>query len=207
MSDKITYYVPAESIETEQEIKKSRFIASVSRVLSKNDAISFINQVKSKYPDARHHCYAYIAGNPFSTTDIGMSDDGEPQGTAGKPMLTVLQYRKIGEIIAVVTRYFGGTKLGTGGLLRAYSGSVQIALDKLKLMEFRILVSASITIPFQFENSVRYVFEKLDVNLIKVSYNNKVDMIIEFSEDISQQLIQELNNQTQGKIEFKDLVI
>src|SRR5690606_7146777 len=87
--------------------------------------------LRAEYPDATHNCWAFVAGPPGDTASIGMSDAGEPHGTAGRPMLDVLLHSDVGEVVAVVTRYFGGTKLGTGGLVRAYGGAVQHALAEL----------------------------------------------------------------------------
>jgi uncharacterized YigZ family protein len=94
-----------------------------------------VAEIRAEFPDANHHCYAYVVGPPGSTAQIGMSDDGEPGGTAGRPMLAVLLGGGIGDIVAVVTRFFGGVKLGTGGLVRAYSGGVRSALAQLPLQE------------------------------------------------------------------------
>lgn len=101
------------------------------------EAKSFIQTIKHKYPDARHHCWAYVAGRPDDCQKLGFSDDGEPTatGTAGKPMITQLLASHIGEITVVVVRYFGGIKLGTGGLVRAYGNSVQHALNLLNTQQ------------------------------------------------------------------------
>jgi uncharacterized YigZ family protein len=197
-----SYLVPVESITVEQEIKRSRFIAAIGRAVDKKKANEFINRIKTLYPDARHHCYAFVAGCPANTSDIGMSDDGEPQGTAGKPMLSILQYSKIGEIVVVVTRYFGGTKLGTGGLVRAYSSSVQLALLKIKLEEFVKLRIVRISFPYSYESSIRYVFEKMNVGIKKIDYGDNVIMNIEFPEKVSDKLFREIKNQTRGESEI-----
>ena len=203
MSDnKTSYLVPAETIKVEQEIKRSRFIATVGRAVNTKMAKEFIDRTKASYPDARHHCYAFVAGCSANTSDIGMSDDGEPQGTAGKPMLNILQYSKIGEIVAVVTRYFGGTKLGTGGLVRAYSSSVQLALEKIKLEEFVILKTAQLSFSFSYESAMRYVFEKMKVNIKNVDYRDNVKMVVEFPENITDELFREIKNQTRGDVEI-----
>ena len=204
MSKKLSYLVPSEAIELEQEIKKSRFIASISRVVDKNSANEFISKIKEKYPDARHHCYAFIAGCPGNTSEIGMSDDGEPQGTAGKPMLSILQYSDIGEIVAVVTRYFGGTKLGTGGLVRAYSSTVQMALDKLKTEEFVELGSLCLSFSYSYESAIRYVFEKFgNIEIKEILYQDKVTMYIELPESITEVLVKEIKDKTRGEIEIR----
>lgn len=94
-----------------------------------------IAQVSAEFADANHNCWAYVVGPPGSTSQVGMSDDGEPHGTAGRPMLNVLLHSSVGDIAAVVTRYFGGTLLGTGGLVKAYSGGIQLALNNLAVVE------------------------------------------------------------------------
>ena len=129
------YPVPAARHRVEQTIERSRFICTVQRVAAPDDAQAFVRELSAEYADATHNCWAYVAGPPGSTGRIGMSDAGEPHGTAGRPMLTVLLHSGVGEIAAVVTRYYGGTKLGTGGLARAYGGTVQLALETLPRAE------------------------------------------------------------------------
>ncbi|MEH6457607.1 MAG: YigZ family protein, partial [Cocleimonas sp.] len=118
------YKIPAKQHRHETIIKRSRFITTIAHASSADEANAFIASIKKEFPDASHNCWAYVAGPAADSAKIGMSDDGEPHGTAGKPMLNVLLHSDIGEIVAVVTRYFGGTKLGPGGLVKAYSGSV-----------------------------------------------------------------------------------
>ncbi|MGQ9489752.1 MAG: YigZ family protein [Anaerolineae bacterium] len=129
------YPIPAARARTEETILRSRFIATAGPAASVEEARSFIAQIRAEFPDATHHCYAYVVGPPGATGQIGMSDDGEPSGTAGRPMLTVLLGCGIGDIAVVVTRYFGGIKLGTGGLVRAYSGAVKAVLAVLPVTE------------------------------------------------------------------------
>lgn len=202
MSQDNSFQVPVGHISIEQEIKHSRFIASIGRAPDKQKANAFIERIRSTYPDANHHCWAYVAGNPFDTVQIGMSDDGEPQGTAGKPMLSILQHRKIGEIVAVVTRYFGGIKLGTGGLVRAYSSSVQMALQKLPLAEFVALASAQITLPYPHEDRLRRLLEKMQVTIKEVIYKDRVVLMVEFPAKIVVDLKQQIANQTKGEAQY-----
>ncbi len=122
--------IPARRIETEFIDRNSRFITNAGPVFSVSDAQGFINWVKNKYPDASHHVPAYIIGHGNAIL-VHCSDDGEPSGTAGRPALAVLQGSGLGDIAVVITRYFGGTKLGTGGLVRAYSDSVRQVLNEL----------------------------------------------------------------------------
>src|SRR6185312_17010598 len=133
MTDSSRYLVPAARHRAEQTISRSRFICTVDRVSSADTAQRFLREMNDEFPDATHNCWAYLVGPPGSTDRIGMSDAGEPHGTAGRPMLTVLQHSGIGDVAAVVTRYYGGAKLGTGGLVKAYGGAVQHALATLPL--------------------------------------------------------------------------
>jgi uncharacterized YigZ family protein len=129
------YLIPATRHRTEEEILRSRFITTVGYTPTVEAARTFIAEVNAEFGDASHNCWAYVVGPPGSTAQIGMSDDGEPHGTAGRPMLTVLLHSEIGDICAVVTRYFGGTLLGKGGLVKAYSGGVQNAVATLPVVQ------------------------------------------------------------------------
>ena len=125
-----TVYIGGQGEITE---KKSRFIATICPVHSEEEALAFIEKTKKKYWDARHNCYAYILGETQSC--MRSSDDGEPQGTAGHPMLDVLCGQQLYDVAVVVTRYFGGVLLGTGGLVRAYSQAVQEGLLHCEIIE------------------------------------------------------------------------
>ncbi|WP_333617567.1 IMPACT family protein [Mixta calida] len=126
------YDIPAEPLSISEEIiKKSRFITMLAHTEGVEAARAFVQQVKAEHPTARHHCWAYVAGHPDDSQQLGFSDDGEPSGTAGKPMLAQLMGSQVGEITAVVVRYYGGIMLGTGGLVKAYGGGVQQALRQL----------------------------------------------------------------------------
>ncbi|TVR59314.1 MAG: DUF1949 domain-containing protein [Gemmatimonadales bacterium] len=125
------YEVPSGFHRVEEVIRGSRFITTVDRARSEEEARRHIDAVRGEFADATHNCWAYVAGPPGDTARIGMSDDGEPHGTAGRPMLETLLHGEVGEICAVVTRYYGGTKLGRGGLGRAYAGGVNLALASL----------------------------------------------------------------------------
>ena len=129
------YPIPAQQVRFQETISRSRFITTVAAAATPEQAHAFVAEIRTEFPDATHHCYAFVAGPPGSTARVGMSDDGEPGGTAGRPMLSVLLGSGVGDIVAVVTRFFGGTKLGTGGLVRAYSGGVKSALAQLTLQE------------------------------------------------------------------------
>lgn len=127
--------VPADTSasEIDLEIKRSHFLGLAARTTSEAQAREFIASRRALYPDARHHCSAFIIANPGATPTERSNDDGEPSGTAGKPMLEVLRGSQIFDVTVVVTRYFGGTLLGTGGLVRAYSQATTQALEQLSL--------------------------------------------------------------------------
>ncbi|HVU11803.1 MAG TPA: YigZ family protein [Phototrophicaceae bacterium] len=124
------YLVPAETINVTTAVSNSRFVTTIGRVTSVDEAKVFLASVRATLPDAHHHVYAYRVGFGNSVIE-GMSDDGEPSGTSGPPVLAVLRGSGIGDVIVVVTRYFGGTKLGTGGLVRAYGDAARAGLEAL----------------------------------------------------------------------------
>lgn len=129
------FHTPSSTQQFETVIKRSRFITRVGHVVGKEAARQFIEQCRLDMPDASHHCWAMVAGVPDDIWLQDQSDDGEPKGTAGKPILNVLQHSGLGHVVVVVTRYFGGIKLGAGGLVRAYSQSATQALMALKVQE------------------------------------------------------------------------
>lgn len=149
------YSIPAAAVRVEEEIKRSRFITSLAPAPTVEAARAFVAEVSAEFANANHNCWAYVVGPPGSTGQIGMSDDGEPHGTAGRPMLTVLLHSGVGDLVAVVTRYFGGVLLGTGGLVKAYSGGVQSALAALRTVEripraaLTVVLDYSAVTPFQ----------------------------------------------------------
>lgn len=117
------------------EVRRSRFITSLAHAADVPGARAFIESIKREFPDATHNCWAFAVGAPGDTARVGFSDDGEPHGTAGRPMLHMLLHGGVGEVVCVVTRYFGGVKLGAGGLVRAYQGAVREALESLPTRE------------------------------------------------------------------------
>lgn len=201
MVDNNKYMVPGGTVIFTQEIKKSKFITTVGRAVDTATARSFIKEVSLKYSDASHNCYAFVAGKPASA-DIGMGDDGEVAGTAGKPMLNVLQHKEIGEIVAVVTRYYGGVKLGPGGLVRAYTSSLQAALQELELKEYVEVRKASIETDYQYENAVRHLLAKAGVEAGDADYGDSVKFKVEIPLDFYDKLIEDIGNQTRGKFKI-----
>jgi uncharacterized YigZ family protein len=194
------YKIPAKLYRTEETIKRSRFIATVAHAFTEEDAKAFISIIKNEFPDATHNCWAYVAGPPGDTARIGMSDDGEPHGTAGKPILTVLLHSEIGEIVAVVTRYYGGTKLGTGGLVRAYSGSVKNALAGLSIKEKRDVITLTAILDYSKINAVKKMIESFNSEIIEAKYEADVTFKIELPKNNKDSFIHAIADLTGGEI-------
>ena len=125
------YPIPATDFRCEIEVDRSRFITTIRAIADPEEAQDFVAAIKAEFPDANHNCWAYLAGPPGGSDRIGLSDDGEPHGCAGRPMLTCLQHSGLGDVAVVVTRYFGGIKLGKGGMVKAYTAAVQTALERM----------------------------------------------------------------------------
>ena len=154
--------------------KKSRFIATVRKIESEEEALAFIAEIKKKYWDARHNCYAFVAGEQMQLQRC--SDDGEPQGTAGRPMLEVLLREEVHNVAVVVTRYFGGTLLGTGGLVRAYQKAVQAGLANSTIVlkqEGRIL---TIQTDYNGLGKIQYILAKQGITLVDSEYGAGVEL-------------------------------
>ena len=180
MSEKIVKLL--ESGESEVIVKKSRFIGITYPVNTPEEAADFVNSIKKKYYDARHNCYAYVIGD--KREQIKFSDDGEPGGTAGKPMLDVLLGSGITNIVVVVTRYFGGTLLGTGGLVRAYSTSAIEAINNAGLKEINLKNLYLLQIEYNQFSQINHIFSELKIITKSINYNEKID--IEFYADESE---------------------
>ncbi len=174
MSDASRYPVPAGTHRVESSVKRSRFIATAARAADPDAAHALVDRVRTEMPDATHHCWAFVAGAPGSTARIGMSDDGEPHGTAGRPMLNALLHAGIGEIAVVCTRYFGGVKLGTGGLSRAYADAVKLVLGSLPTVEKVERVRVSVTVGYPEIDALRRLFAERDVVVEDEEYGAEV---------------------------------
>lgn len=178
-ADASPYRVPVGVHRVEQVIQRSRFITTVARAPDVEAAQAFVSRIREEFPDATHNCWAFVAGPPGSTARIGMSDDGEPHGTAGRPMLTTLLHAGIGEIVAVCTRYFGGVKLGTGGLSRAYSGSVNQALESVPTMEKVERGRVRVTVGYAEVDGLRRLAEGVGALVYGEEYAADVSFVLE----------------------------
>lgn len=155
------------NIEDELIIKNSKFITNIFRINNSNDIEKYLTQIKNKYSDATHNCYAYIYENIRKC-----SDDGEPSGTSGIPMLQVLEKKEISNLLVIVTRYFGGIKLGASGLIRAYTSSVTTALDKVDLVE--LIKGNNIDIIFNYDIIKKIDYLLKDKTILEKTFNNDI---------------------------------
>lgn len=160
------------------EIKKSQFITWLLPLENKQQAKEYLQLARAEYPDARHYCWAYIMGDNPNSMTAAMSDDGEPSGTAGKPMLNVLQHKPVDNVMAIVIRYFGGVKLGAGGLVRAYSQAVEQCFSVAELSPVVAKCQLVAKVPFADEQWLRHHIEKSDGQIISAEYSHLVTVEI-----------------------------
>lgn len=172
----MSYPVPVKEAFAEIEIKKSRFIAYAGHIVSRETGMAWLAEIKAQYPDARHHCWAYQLGNPSCATNAGMGDDGEPSGTAGKPILNVLQHKGVGDIMIIVVRYFGGIKLGAGGLTRAYGQAAQAVMAELETEQQVPVTEMEIACDFSQEQILRHWLDQAEGQLLEIDYQQQVHL-------------------------------
>lgn len=168
------YPIPAGYLERETEVKKSRFIARVYPVSDRDDVRAYVEQAHRDYPDARHVCWGYQIGRPGSAAEAAMNDDGEPSGTAGKPILSVIQHKDMGDVLVIVIRYFGGIKLGAGGLVRAYAGAAESVLSAVNRVVQQARVQATVQFGFADEQPLRHWCEGHEGRIEDITYSSKV---------------------------------
>lgn len=177
--NELPYLIPAQQALFEEEIKKSVFITHLAHTPSVELAKAFVDQIKTQHADARHNCWGFVAGRPEDSMKWGVSDDGEPSGTAGKPILAQLSGSGVGEITAVVTRYSGGIKLGTGGLVKAYGGGVQQALKLLQTIEKKVTTKLLLELDYGFMPIAQSLFPQFGVQEVDAEYSDLVKMVVE----------------------------
>jgi uncharacterized YigZ family protein len=204
MADPLRYPIPADRSRAEAAIDRSRFICSIARAESPESAQAFIREMQAEFGDATHNCWAYVAGAPGSTARVGMSDDGEPHGTAGRPMLTVLLHSGVGEIVAVVTRYYGGIKLGTGGLVRAYSLAVQSALTILPQRERVDYAPLSVSIGYALLSAVQRTLPAFEAEIVTDAYAEQITLDLRVPIQQLSALRAAIGNATSGQAVFDD---
>lgn len=174
--------------------KKSRFIGQIAPVQSEEEAYEFIEKIKKKHYDARHNCFAFSIGEGMPT--LRFSDDGEPQGTAGKPILEVINGSGIHNICIVVTRYFGGTLLGTGGLVRAYTDASKEALKACTTKLMQRLVPCEIKTNYNDMGKIQYILNTENVNIKDTVFTDEVMFQIEIPADIAPKVVKEITDAT-----------
>lgn len=188
----------------ETEIKKSRFLAHIAEVRSEEEAEALIKETKKKYYDASHSCSAYILNS-----DKGIrhsSDDGEPSGTAGKPILDVISGAGLSNVIVIVTRYFGGTELGTGGLVRAYSGATAEVLKNSEIVEVTDARLTEFVIDYGLLPKFQHICMELGIIIYETEYLEKVKISVLITKEISGKFYKELIEMTAGELTESSVV-
>lgn len=178
------YPVPAGYLERETEVKKSRFIARVAPVSSRDEVKVLVDQAHRDHPDARHVCWAYQIGRPGSAAEAAMNDAGEPSGTAGKPILNVIQHKDMGDVLVIVIRYFGGIKLGAGGLVRAYAGAAESVLSAVDRVVAKPVTPAHVTMGYADEQPLRHWCEVHGAEVVSVDYGASVTAELSVPEEV-----------------------
>ena len=197
------YRMLSKGAQAELVEKKSRFIATIRPVSSEEEAVAFIEEMKKKYYAARHNCSAFVIGSKGELTRS--SDDGEPSGTAGRPMLEVLTGSGIRNIAVVVTRYFGGVLLGTGGLVRAYSGAVKMALEQCETITRRYGVQMLIKTDYNGVGKIQYLLGSKDVVIQDSVYAADVQMTVLVPIEEYDRLCKELVETTNGRVGLEEV--
>lgn len=177
-----------ENIESEITVKKSKFICNLIKIETQEEAEEQIKKIKKKYHDARHNCVAYRVQENDTIVEKA-SDDGEPSGTAGGPMLNILQKNNLCNVLVVVTRYFGGILLGTGGLVRAYSDSMQNALELTEEVEKCTGIEFEAELEYNNLETFKYYCRKNNINIVNIQYENTIICKIQLEENTKSKLI------------------
>lgn len=194
------YTALAASIEYCYEQKRSSFTALLCPVSAREEAMAALADIRQQRPGASHYCWAYVLGDAAQPLGVAFNDDGEPGGTAGRPMLNVLQQRGVGDCLAVVVRVFGGVKLGAGGLVRAYSAAVSGAVDSARLHTVTPTVAVSLEVDFALEERVRHLLAARGIEVGEVHYGERVQLGVSMPCADIEVLEQELTQATAGNL-------
>ena len=198
------YPIPAGEAEIEYLVKNSRFIGRASYTPSVDEAKAFITQIKNEHPTCSHAVYAFAVGHGASVTH-GMSDAGEPSGTAGRPTLAVVKGSGLGDVTVVIVRYFGGTKLGTGGLVKAYTESAQLVLAELPVTEKVERRTVTITIPYNFYEQCKRLIESHRGHIDEEDFTAEVTMFITFVVDDLPGFAADVAELTSGQVKISEV--
>ena len=196
------YRILYEGGEGEVVVKKSRFIASTKPVSSEEEAMAFVEEIRKKYWDARHHCYAYVIGSRGQLCRC--SDDGEPAQTAGRPMLDVLLGEEIRNVCVVVTRYFGGTLLGTGGLVRAYSAAVKEGLKESVTVKKQLGRKIKMVTDYNGIGKIQYVAGQMGILIMDTQYTDQVTVTFAVPENQAEAFLTQVTEKTAGKAVWEE---
>jgi len=175
-------------------IKKSRFLGCVEPISSHQAGLERVLELRKQYPDARHICYSMLVGG-----QVRQSDDGEPSGTAAMPMLRVLQHKELDQVLATVVRYFGGVKLGAGGLVRAYSQAISEPLNKARLIEIKQTSELSLALDYEFQSLLRHQAEQADLELV-LNYQQQMQAVLRGDPKQLEVFYDRLKEATSGQI-------
>ena len=197
------YKIVIEGGEGEIVEKKSRFIATVQPVETEEEAVAFIESMKKKYWDARHNCSAFVIGSRNEITRC--SDDSEPSGTAGRPMLEVLLGQEVHNVAVVVTRYFGGVLLGTGGLVRAYTRAVQEGLANSQVATLAFGTEVKVETDYNGIGKLQYILGKAGVPVQNSEYTDIVTLKIFLLQEQKEQILKEMTEATAGKCRIEEI--
>ena len=188
----MSFFTIKTSVEDELIEKKSRFIANVFYIVSEVDAMNKLDGIKKKHYNANHNVYAFRLENGFEK----YSDDGEPSGTAGVPILDILRGENLANVLVVVTRYFGGILLGTGGLVRSYSGAAKNALNKVPKIEMRLCSELDITINYDYYNIFMHYCKNNKVTILSTDFQDNIRLKVIFDNLYTEKFLQDLSEFT-----------
>ena len=186
-----TYITVDKQSTTEIVEKKSRFICNMKHITTEDEAIAFINQIRKKHYDARHNVYAYIVGDGSVKN---CSDDGERSKTAGIPIMQMLESEGVTDVVCVVTRYFGGTVLGTGGLVRAYTLSAKTGLEQSGIKKMESAAVYTVTVPYSMLTTLEYICKTFDAQIEDKAFAKDVSLVISVLEEKEQQFVKDIKN-------------
>ena len=197
-----SYPIPVAEAAVEFHFKNSRFIGATAAAATIEEARAFIGRRRRDYPDAGHHVYAFAVGYGDSVVH-GRSDDGEPVGTAGRPLLAVVQGAELGDVVVVITRYFGGTKLGTGGLVKAYTETAQAVLAQVPRQLKVDMVAARLVLPYGVYKSCRMLIEAVGGEIEEENFAGAVDLRFRVSVERLEELRQAVREATAGRVSLE----
>ncbi|ADO50423.1 IMPACT family protein [[Enterobacter] lignolyticus] len=200
-----SWLIPAAPVTAIEEIKKSRFITLLAHTNGVEAAKAFVESVKAAHPDARHHCVAWVAGPPDDSQQLGFSDDGEPAGTAGKPMLAQLMGSGVGEITAVVVRYYGGILLGTGGLVKAYGGGVHQALAALTTVRKRPLTEYTLQCEYAQLAGIESLLGQFSGKIVSSDYQAVVQLRVALAQAELAAFSAKLADFSRGALQLREI--